>query len=254
MLDNTSNLDFSINPDNDTLKKTYQSLGLMEEFYETLEKFEYLVKRVKSNNLLKIEDVLQELELILVEYKTLTETLDTNNVPVDIIRNEVLSIQTRSKIERLGLGSQIIRQRQDQKMTIDEIADFHKISSGIVRKFFLTYDNYKPAKQLQLREENSVFNTSVQLEKLFIVIQNMLSRLESDPAVHVKYISEARNLLNDAAKITDKQMEFVRYQDFIKGVATIMENIAPEQRILINENIKVLLSSQMTYTNKSTVL
>lgn len=252
MLDNTSTTNITYSPDNDTLKKTYQSLGLIEEFYNTLDKLKYLVNQVKTKPNLKIVDIQQELDLILTEYTALTETLDTNNVPIDIIRNEVLSIQTKSKIERLGLGSQIVRQRQDQRMTADEIAEFHKISSGLVRKFFNTYDKYKPAKQLQIREENTVFNTTMQFEKLFIVINNMLSRLESDPAVHVKYVTELRNLVNDAAKITDKQMEYMRYQDFIKGVAHIMEVVAPEQRELINTHIRSLLNNPARYNNRLT--
>lgn len=255
MIDNTNTTSIPINPDNDTLKKTYQSLGLIEEFYNTLDRFKYLIDKINNSPYIEIKDIRQELELIFSEYLNLTETLDTNNVPIDIIRNEVLSIQTRSKIERLGLGSQIVRQRQDQRMTVEEIANFHKVSPNLIKKFFLTYDKYKPAKQLQIREENSVFNTTKQFEKLFIVIQNMLSRLESDPAVHVKYVAELRNLVNDAAKITDKQMEFMRYQDFIKGVATVMENIAPDQRELINASIRSLLNNPTSYdsrlTNKS---
>lgn len=251
-LDNTDTLDISISPDNDMLKKTYQSLGLIEEFYNTLDKFKYIINRINLSPSIVINDINDELNLIYTEYIALTETLDTNNVPIDIIRNQVLSIQTRGKIERLGIGPQIIRQRQDQRLSIEEIADFHKISVGLVKKFFITYDKYKPAKQLQIREENSVFNTTKQFERLFITIQRMLSRLESDPAIHVKYVTELRNLVNDAAKITDKQMEFMRYQDFIKGVALIMERVAPEQRDLINSGIRSLLNNPTSYDNRLT--
>jgi hypothetical protein len=225
-----------------SLKKTYQSLSLIEQFMNCADKLRDSLKTAQNFDTLKEEN-----ELILLELDALIETLDDNNIPIDIIRNEKLSLP-KSKIERLGIGPVVIRQRAEQNLNYNQIAEYHKVSVGLISRFLNQYDRSKPSQQSKLKKSNSVFDTTARLEELNILIQSQLGRLDSDPATQVAYIRELRGLLQDAAKITDKQIQLVEYQKFVRGVASVIEQIAPEKRELINKNIRFLVEEYQTTT------
>ena len=224
----------------DNLTKTYQSLSLLEQFNSCVERFKDCLESPDS-----LESKVKELELVELELRALITALDDNNISIDIIKNETLRLR-KSKVERLGIGPTIIRQRSVQGMTYAEIADFHSVSTSLISQFINKYDKCKPTEKQKIKSENSVFNTGQRLEELNLLIQRQLSNLESDPAVQVAYIREFRGLLDQASKIVSKQEGYIQYQRFVQGVAAVMEKVAPEQRQLINSEIRELVSSYQT--------
>jgi hypothetical protein len=226
------------------LKKTYQSLSLIEQFINCADKLRDSLKTAQNFDSLKEEN-----ELILLELDGLIETLDNNNIPIDIIRNERLSLP-KSKIERLGIGPIVIKQRAEQNLNYNQIAEYHNVSVGLISRFLNQYDRAKPSQQSKIKNSNSVFDTSARLEELNILIQSQLGRLDADPAIQVAYIRELRGLLQDASKITDKQIQLIEYKKFVTGVASVIEQIAPEKRELINNNIRSLVQDYQTITTQ----
>lgn len=109
----------------------------------------------------------------------------------------------RTKIENLGIGNEVIRLKEELKMSYREIAEKFNLSEGTVARFYKLYEQSKPLERSRVRSK-SVMDFVNNWETLGAMIYRQLARLESDPENHVKYISELRQLSKDVAAFQTK--------------------------------------------------
>lgn len=142
-----------------------------------------------------------------------------------------------SKIERLGIGGEIVRLRT--RMTLQELADKFNLTAPTVSRFLKRYDKMKASEKSQVRR-HSVFDIFDRLEELSAMIYRQLAALENQPETHVKYIAELRQTLDLAARLAKELYTIRKYEQFKSAVVEVLLSELPERRRELQQRFALL--------------
>lgn len=169
--------------------------------------------------------------------RALIDVLDTDLAQSPVATGVSLP---KDKIERLGLGPEIIRLRP--RMTITQLAEHFNLSEETIRRFLRRYDQMKASEKSRLRS-SSVFDVFDRLEELAAMIYRQLAILEAQPETHVKYIAELRQVLDLAARLTKDLYTIRKYEEFKKAVVDILMQELPHRRAEVQQRLAMLAST-----------
>ena len=194
-----------------------------------MEQLEHIITSIQEISELVSSEYKIELKAIATRASALYQALDTTEEGASLIENgKKLSGVSLSKIERLKLGFEIKRMRDNGK-TYKEIGDYLDISPQKVSQFCKAYDAAPPSKKAELKK-SSIFDIASNMEELGAMIYRQLARLENtDPEHHVKYTSELRQLLVAAQKV----MESHSAQRKIDSIGMLVSEILIDEKKLI---------------------
>jgi len=217
-----------------------------EEFNDVLSLIEQFVEL--KDRLIEVKDmapasIKQELEYIIQDYDSLVNIIDSETSPVEIIQTATLSGNLRkSKVERLGIGGELVRLRNEEKITIKELSERFGISDQVISRFFRYYDSLRPSDKSKYNKK-SVLEVTERIEELQTIILRNINRLEGlNDAVAVKYTGELRQTLelamNLAEKINEEKERRREYEEFKQAVYEILVDELPEKQAKILDRIK----------------
>lgn len=227
--------------DTDIVKETTKEdfnevLSLVEQFIEVKERLEELKERTSKN----IKD---DLELIIHDYNSLLEVIDSETSPIELVQTRNLSGQLRkNKIERLGIAGELIRLRKEGS-SIKRLSEQFSISRTTISRFFRYYDSLYPSQKSKYQRK-SIFEVTERLEELQTLILRNLHRLEGTrDEVAVKWGAELRQTLELAVKvaekINDEKQRRREYEEFKETVREILVNeLNEDQRVRVLEKLK----------------
>jgi hypothetical protein len=188
-----------------------------------------------------------ELEAAIVKLQAALHLFNNNEVlPAVIGELEVFS--TRTSVERLGIGKEVVEMAARKKLKPPEISHILEqrgfaVTAAAVKIFLDKYQKLTYAEKVKIKSD-SVFNTSNQLEKLLTIINAQLGRLQystdaKQQEVHSKYVSELRQTLKLAADLQLKIGELAARQKFEEAVKEIIFGIcSPEQQKEVLQSLK----------------
>jgi len=204
------------------------ALKQAEAFTTFTEILENLYENLMSCSNGKDLELRTELQTYAATVKSLIKAIDEKYVPTDIINDAKKSLG-QSKVERLRLSSEIIRLKEVERLTFEQIATRVGLSVSTVSKFYKYYSEAKPTEKVRLKKA-SVFDSTQQLEDLHAMIFRQLERLEGDPENHVKYIPEARQVLKLAMDYIGTVNQKQEIENIKAKVRAILLQLAPEKR------------------------
>lgn len=167
-------------------------------------------------------------------FQQLADLLDTDTTFTPLHGSIVFPT---SKIERLGIGGEIVRLRT--RMTLQELADKFNLTSQTVSRFLKRYDKMKASEKSQVRR-HSVFDIFDRLEELSSMIYRQLAALENQPETHVKYIAELRQTLDLAARLAKELYTIRKYEQFKSAVVEVLLSELPERRRELQQRFALL--------------
>lgn len=215
------------------------ALGIVEELVETSSELKKFFTRLKLTGELQTEALALSSKL-----ESLVNLIDENSIPIPALDKGLLSPRHKGIIERLGIGSELIRLREHENKTIAEIAALHNLCPQTVSRFFKYYASLKPSQQVKVRK-SSVFDTTERLEDLMTMIMSQLARLQgSNDEVAVRYTDQLRQTIQMAAQLTEKMTNYAAYQTFTKSVVEILLTELPGRRNEILSKIQVIGKTQ----------
>jgi hypothetical protein len=213
-------------------QEVFGALALIEQFEQlvvSLESFKHTLKGKAKT----------EMELHLSTLKSLVNLLDEDGNSVDNTSAKMSGNLPTSEIERLGIGGELLRLRQ-QGTTIKKLAEMYNLQSHQVSRFFKRYDQAKPKEKVRL-QRTSVFDTTQQLEELMVVIRRQAARLEGvNDDVNVKVLGEWRQVIQLAAQLAEKMANAERFQQFTATVYEILATELPARRTEILKKISAV--------------
>ncbi len=180
----------------------------------------------------------------------LLKALNENDEDLLNLVRENNSITTlgSSKIEKLGIGAEIIRLRTEAKMSYQEIAKRFQLSQATVSAFCKLYDKSEPLEKAKVRSSN-IMDFERTWEDIGAMIYRMLAKLEHDPEHHVKYISELRQLSAIIEKFQNKRTAQQQIQQIIQINKEILIDVIPEKRALIAQRFEEVGLGRMLQPN-----
>lgn len=173
--------------------------------------------------------------------KALIEAMDVEAQPLNIAGDTHVSLP-RTKVDRLGVGGEVLRLHRDRNLSPDQIVQQLEvdISAGTVSRYIKMYESAKPSQQVKMRR-NSIFEIPERLEDLAMIVQRQLARLEAvDDEVHVKYVSEMRQLIQLTSDMVKLIYNAKRFQEMVRINYEVLKDELPEKRALIDEKFKQL--------------
>lgn len=195
-----------------------------------MEQLEHIISSIEGMSKLVSAEYSGELKAIAARASALYHALDTTEEGASLIENgNKLSGVSLSKIDRLKLGSEIKRLRDNGK-TYTEIGEYLDISPQKVSQFCRAYDAAPPSKKAEMRK-SSIFDIASNMEDLGAMIYRQLARLENtDPEHHVKYTGELRQLLVAAQKFMESHSARLKIESIGMLVSEILIDELPEKR------------------------
>lgn len=195
-----------------------------------MEQLEHIISSIQGLSELVSAEYSGELKAIAARASALYNALDNTEEGASLIENgKKLSGVSLSKIDRLKLGSEIKRLRDNGK-TYTEIGEYLDISPQKVSQFCRAYDAAPPSKKAEMKK-SSIFDIASNMEDLGAMIYRQLARLENtDPEHHVKYTSELRQLLVAAQKFMDSHSARSQIESIGMLVSEILIDELPEKR------------------------
>jgi hypothetical protein len=165
-----------------------------------------------------------EATLYLSRIKTLREALDDEGFDPSILgASASLSKKLPSKIQRMGVASQIISMREEGKFTIKEISERFGISAPTVKTFLDAYDKAKPVEKTRIAK-TSVYDIQENMENLHGMLLRTIARFELDGDINNKNLSEYRQLL----ALANKQLKEYQSAQKYNQIAALIEQILLE--------------------------
>lgn len=195
-----------------------------------MEQLEHIITSIQGISELVSAEYSGELKAIATRASALYQALDNTEEGASLIDNgNKLSGVSLSKIERLKMGSEIIRLRNNGK-NYKETGDYLGISPQKVSQFCKAYDAAPPSKKAELKK-SSIFDIASNMEDLGAMIYRQLARLENtDPEHHVKYTGELRQLLVAAQKFMESHSAQRKIDSIGMLVSEILMDELPEKR------------------------
>lgn len=181
------------------------------------------------------EEHAEEAEEHLQRLKVLVSLLDKNSS--EMLVAGPAPRRARNKIERLGLGNEMLRLRP--RMTLQELGEHFGISTHSVSRFFQQYDKMTATERSKVRR-NSVFDTFERLEELSAMIYRQLAILDAQPETHVKYIAELRQTLDLAARLSKDLYTIRKYEQFKSAVVEVLLTELPHRRAELQQKFSLL--------------
>jgi len=229
----------------ETTKEDFNEvLSLVEQFIEVRDRLEELRERTSKS-------VRDDLELIIQDYNSLLEIIDSETSPVEIVQTRNLSGRLRkNKVERLGIAGELIRLRKEGS-TINELSKQFNLARSTISRFFRYYDSLQPSQKSKYQRK-SIFEVTERLEELQTLILRNLHRLEGTrDEVAVKWGAELRQTLELAVKvaekINDEKQHRREYEEFKETVYEILVNeLNEDQRMRVIEKLKNITPSSET--------
>jgi predicted transcriptional regulator len=205
--------------------EVYGALALIEQFEELLRNLDAFAKNLPP-------DKAEEFKVHLERFRSLTALMDSDEGVVFYSGKLSGNMGYQSTVERLGIASAMLRERQAGR-TIQEIAKMFGVNRDTASRFFNLYDKAKPKEKLRMNR-TSIFDTAAQMEELAVAIQRNMSRLEGmNDDVNVKFYAEQRQLIEAAAKFAKAMADYQKYQELIQVVRDILMAEIPERRVHI---------------------
>lgn len=216
----------SISESKEAIDKAYAALSLIEQLESCMSGFKALIEYLPADHKPEYGVYLDQLEKLITVLDNDSEKLGVG----ELIKGIPLTQMRASKIERLGLASQVIRLREINKCSCNEIASRLQIDAASVSRFLKFYDS-APLSQKTKYQRSSIFDTTTQYEEVGTMIYRQLARLEdSDAENHVRYISELRQLLKAAHEWMDKVNTQNQMAEVKEAVIDILSTCLPEQQ------------------------
>lgn len=154
--------------------------------------------------------------------------------------NKTLSKVAPSRIERMGLGREIIRLRTENKLKIEEIANRFDLSVYAVSQFLKAYEKAKPLEQARMRR-TSIFDTQAQYETLGAQIHILLGKVQGiDNQVSVQVLGELRKTIESAEKFMARLSDQQKVDKIRQIVMEVLMDELPEKRIDIMKRFQEL--------------
>jgi len=211
-----------------------ETYGLIEAFGGCLEKLQDL-----CDNPCQVDK--DELRIYLGELGALLNALDTDCTVVPIISEQILNGRKyTSKIERLGIASELIRLRNEEHKTISELQTRFGLNYVTIRRFFNIYDKSKPSERSEIRN-NSITDIVSSLESIAASIRIQLARYQGQGDVHVKYIQALTELVKVAQKQQEAWAVRQHYSQLVAAIAHVLEQELPHKRKEVAEAFAPLL-------------
>jgi transcriptional regulator with XRE-family HTH domain len=223
---------YSYEVNKDQLDKANSALAIIEQveiIYEHLKELEEVVSLQHK----------AEVAMLCARAEALLKVLNEQDEEVlEFIKdNKNVTSLGGNKIEKLGIGSEIIRLRSEAKMSYQDIAKRFQISASTVSAFCKLYDKSNALEQSKVRS-SSIMDFERTWEDIGATIYRMLAKLEHDPEHHVKYISELRQLSAIIEKFQNKRTAQQQIQQIIQINKEILIDVIPEKRALIAQRFE----------------
>lgn len=214
---------YIVQEENLRLDRANKTLALIEQM-------ELITKALKVLEELVPLELKTEVRTVLSRAEILYTALNDNEEGAALVELSTnLSDSLKSKIERLGLGAEIVQMRRNGS-SYREIGAALDVNPASVSKFCKIYDLATPAKKAELRKK-SIFDTAQNMEDLAAALYRQLARLEvSDPEHHVKYVSEMRQLIISAQKFMEHLSTKQKIDNISQLVMEILLQELPERR------------------------
>lgn len=204
------------------LQEANAALGLLEQIEE-------LNANLTAFSLTLNENQTAELSIYIKKLAALSSLLDDETNTPSLLSTNLLS-KGLNKIERLGLGGEVIRLREVNKLQASEIASQLSLGVDTVRRFLKFYDNCKPSEKTKY-QRTSIFNTAQQLEDLNVIIYKLLARTELvDAENFTRGISELRQTIKLAADVLEKSAAKNKEADFRRIMTEILCKELPHRQ------------------------
>lgn len=188
-----------------------------------------------------------ELEAIIGRVKTLYEMVDNSDAEFDVVAaQKTLSEIAPSKVERMGLGREIVRLRAESRFTIKEIAEKYSLSTKTVSQFLKVYEKAKPSEQALMRN-TSIFDTFDSFERLNGRLEALFARVEmSDFQVSVQVLAEFRKTIESAEKFMSRMSDQEKLDRIRQVVQEVLIQELPEKRVeIINKLAEAGIRGQL---------
>jgi hypothetical protein len=226
--------------DNTALQKASSALGVLEQLQSVYADLLSLI------DLTVPQAVRGEHKLILDRLKAVIEVLgsDPNQLSA-LLAGQSLSKGPRSTIDRLKLGGIIIKMREHDGKTLQQISDTLKeqgygtVGIAAISTFFKLYD--QGTTEFRNRQQRvSVFDTAVQLEHINTLIWQALSKFADSPDQYHKYLDQAQRLVKQASDYLDRSSALDKYEQLRTFLIEILADELPEKRERIISRINSL--------------
>lgn len=206
-----------------SLERAHKAVGYIEQL-------EYIVKSLTTLAELVGVEHKGELKSVATRAEALYQALNETEEGAALIDNgRRLSTISMSKIERLNLGSEIVRMRNNGQ-SFKDIGTYLDVSPDSVSKFCKVYDASTPAQKAELKK-SSIFDIANNIEELGAMLYRQLARLENtDPEHHVKYAAELRQTIAMADKFLEKNSARQKMDTLGQLVLEILIDELPEKR------------------------
>jgi transcriptional regulator with XRE-family HTH domain len=220
-------------------EKAQNAMAFIEQLELVMKSLEFLAERSPQER--------GELEAIIGRVKSLYEMVNEGEAEFDIVASKkTLNDLAPSKIERMGLGREILRLRNEAKLSIKDIAERFSISSGTVSQFLKAYEQAKPSEQAIMRR-TSIFDTTEQWERLGARMESLYARVEmSDNQVSVQVLAEFRKTIESAEKFMGKLSDQQKLDQIRQVVQEVLIEELPGKRVqIINKLSQAGLRGQL---------
>lgn len=205
--------------------RVYSTLAVLEHFERLTSDIDASILSLPAKT---PKQNIDELKHHVTTLRTLIELIDMDG-NLTVAPEKLGGRVPSSSIKRLGISGELIRLRKQGK-TLKELELQFGISGTTISQFFKLYDNSSSRKKIQL-ERTSIFDTAKQLEDLAVLIQRGIARLEGqNDDVNVKYITEMRQLIDQAAKFAEKMANYEKFERLQKAVVEILSTELPDRR------------------------
>lgn len=194
----------------------------------------------------------EELLIHITKLKGILTILENSDTLPDIT-SQLISYNQKSKIERLGIGKNILHARFVQNRTIEEIKQQYEgqVSLSHISRFLGIYEkaNARDKAKMFNPVDDSVFSTEKQLEKLLVTINVQLSRLTyaNDPKqqeVHKGYVGELRQLLKLASDFKSQMKQDSEQKAFQQNVSKILLTVCTDrQREIVADMLRSFMGA-----------
>lgn len=207
-------------------------------FIEQLEFITHSLEAIKNDAPLTLH---AELEAVITRSRAVYAMVNDSEVEFNIVaERRNLATQSLSKIERLGLGKEIVRLRLENRLNIKEIAEKFSLSTATISQFLKVYDQAKPDEQAKMRR-TSIFDTGEQYERLGVKLDLLFAQVQSsDQQVSVQVLGEMRKTIESAERFMTKYSEREKMERVLLIIQEILQTELPERRVEVMKRFAAL--------------
>lgn len=181
-----------------------------------------------------------ELEASIARSKAIYAMVNEGEEFEIVAERAVLANQAGSKIERLGIGKEILRLKAENRLSNADIAERFNVSASLVGQFLRAYEKAKPAEQARMRR-TSIFDTYEQWERLGVKLDALFARVETqDYQISVQVLGEMRKTIESADKFMQRISEQQKVERIRLAVEEILLDELPEKRTAIMQRFAAM--------------